>query len=125
MVCFSALSSAQSKDGKGEKKASIALDSTVARMGEFPKSGGPVSVVFTFKNVGDEKLVLYNAAPDCGCVSVELPKKPVKPGKKGAFTVTYNGKRKKPGRFTHKINFAYNGDPFLFEVRIKGVMTEN
>ena len=43
---------------KKEKKASIKLDSTVAHIGTFPKSESARTVVYTFKNVGNDKLVI-------------------------------------------------------------------
>ena len=110
---------------KPEKKASIQLDSTTAHLGTFPKSNSLKTTVFTFKNVGNDKLVFYGASPNCGCVTVELPDKPIKPGRKGKIIVTYNGKNKTPTKFSHKINFACTGSPAYFTLRVNGVMTKN
>ena len=121
LLAFSSLSFSQTK----EKKASIQLDSTTANIGTFPKSASSKTVVYTFKNAGDDKLVFYDAKPDCGCIKVQLPEKPIKPGKKGKIVVTYNGRRKSPGRYNHKINFACSGNPAYFQLRLRFVMTEN
>lgn len=107
-----------------EKKAKIQLDSTTANIGTFPKSDCRKTVVYTFKNVGNEKLVFYDAKPDCGCLKVQLPDKPIKPGKKGRIVVNYNGGNKRPAHYNHKINFACSGDPAYFQLRLKFYMTE-
>ena len=120
LLAFSSLSFSQTK----EKKASIQLDSTTANIGTFPKSASSKTVVYTFKNVGNEKLVFYDAQPDCGCITVDLPEKPVKPGKVGKIVVHYKGLYKRPGRYNHKINFACSGSPAYFQLRLRFVMTE-
>ena len=110
--------------GKTKKVAAIQLDSTVANIGTFPKSDSKKTVVYTFKNAGKEKLVFYDAAPDCGCITVQLPEKPIKPGKRGKIIVHYDGHRKTPARYNHRINIAYNGSPRIFQLRLRFVMTE-
>ena len=116
---------AQRTAQKPEKKASIALDSTVARLGVFPKSNPRRTTVYTFKNVGNDKLVFYDGGGDCGCISVSYPDKPIKPGKKGKIIVNYNGYNISPGKFNHKIYFAVSGRPSQFILRLTGEMTKN
>ena len=110
---------------KPEKRASIQLDSMQASIGTFPKSNSLRTTVYTFKNVGNDKLVFYGAAPNCGCVTVSYPEKPIKPGRKGKIVVTYNGKNKKANKFSHKINFSCSGYPSHFTLRLNGEMTKN
>lgn len=125
LVCACSFAVAGESGDKKEKKASIQLDSTVANIGTFPKSASSKTVVYTFKNVGNDKLVFYDAKPDCGCITVQLPDKPIKPGKKGKIVVNYKGSRKTPGHYNHRINFACNGNPPYFTLRLRFVMTEN
>ena len=106
------------------KRTAIQLDSTVANIGTFPKSDSKKTVVYTFKNAGTEKLVFYDAAPDCGCLTVQFPEKPVKPGKKGKIIVHYDGHRKTPASYNHRINIAYKGATEIFQLRLRFVMTE-
>ena len=106
------------------KVASIQLDSILARMGTLSKEQGPAQTVFTFKNTGTEKLVILDAAVSCDCLSVTLPEKPVKPGKKGQFVVTMDPHAKKAGGFNYRVFFAYNGDPMQFYVDVEGEITE-
>ncbi|MBQ8061530.1 MAG: DUF1573 domain-containing protein [Bacteroidales bacterium] len=119
------VSYAQNSARKSEKKASIALDSTVARLGVFPKSDSKRTTVYTFKNVGNDKLVFYDGGGDCGCITVSYPDKPIKPGKKGKIIVTYNGHNISPGKFNRKIYFAVSGKPQQFILRLTGEMTKN
>ena len=123
LLSFCSLLSAR-EPGDKVKRTTIQLDSTVANIGTFPKSASSKTVVYTFKNAGKEKLVFYDAAPDCGCLTVQFPEKPVKPGKKGKIIVHYDGHRKTPARYNHRINIAYNGAPEIFQLRLRFVMTE-
>ena len=107
------------------KTASIQFDSMNASIGTFPRSEAIKTATYTFKNVGNDKLVFYDAKPDCGCITVQLPDKPIKPGKKGKIVVNYKGSRKTPGHYNHRINFACNGNPPYFTLRLRFVMTEN
>lgn len=125
LICACSIAFAGGTGDKKAKKAVIQLDSTVANIGTFPKSASSRTVIYTFKNVGNDKLVFYDAKPDCGCIKVQLPEKPIKPGKKGKIVVNYKGLNKKPGRYNHKINFAISGDPAYFTLRLRFVMTEN
>lgn len=125
ILAIGVLTVSQSFAQKPEKKASIALDSTVANLGVFPKSDSKRTTVYTFKNVGSDKLVFYGASPNCGCVTVSYPENPVKPGRKGKIIVNYNGAAKKPVRFSHKINFSVSGSPSHFTLRLNGEMTKN
>lgn len=46
--------------------------------------------VFTFKNTGDEPLLIENAQGSCGCTVPEYPKEPIMPGEDGVIKVTYS-----------------------------------
>ena len=124
IACACSLAFAGGTVDKKDKKAVIQLDSTVANIGTFPKSASSKTIIYTFKNVGNDKLVFYDAKPDCGCIRVQLPDKPIKPGKKGKIVVFYKGLNKNPGKYNHKINFAISGDPAYFTLRLRFVMTE-
>ncbi len=108
-----------------DKKETIQFDSMSVSIGTFSRNESVKTAVFSFKNVGTEKLVFYGASGDCGCISVAYPEKPIKPGKKGKITVTYDGTRKDPGKFSHKIYFSTNARPSHFTLRLNGEMTKN
>jgi hypothetical protein len=107
------------------KKETIQFDSMTASIGSFSRNDAVKTAVYSFKNLGSEKLVFYGASGDCGCITVAYPEKPVKPGRKGKITVTYDGTRKDPGRFSHKIYFSTSGKPSHFILRLNGEMTKN
>ena len=49
-------------------------------------------VVFEGRNAGTEPLVFDHAETRCPCAEVQLPQKPVKPGKKVKIRVTFHAK---------------------------------
>lgn len=57
--------------------------------GKVPQ-GTPVTTVFTFKNVGNDPLILTEVKPTCGCTIADYTKTPVKKGASGKITITYN-----------------------------------
>ena len=54
------------------------------------KVGNPVTATFTLTNVGTEDLIIENVTPGCGCTKSDYTKEPIKPGKTGKITATYN-----------------------------------
>ncbi|MBO7577664.1 MAG: DUF1573 domain-containing protein [Prevotella sp.] len=66
------------------------------------------TVVYEFRNTGDEPLVVQNITTDCGCTVAEYTRKPIKPGKKGIVTVTYDGQYTEAGYFHKTITVVTN-----------------
>lgn len=57
--------------------------------GEIPQdSDGSWS--FSFKNLGDEPIMINRVRSTCGCTVPSWPKEPVEPGETGDITVIYN-----------------------------------
>ncbi len=83
------------------------------------------TVKFVYVNVGDAPLVLERVETSCGCATVQLSKKAVKPGKKGVVKVTMDatnlGDR---GVFGNLITIYYNAIPRYTRIRIKGVLED-
>lgn len=83
------------------------------------------TVKFVCVNEGDAPLVLERVETSCGCATVQLPKKAVKPGKKGVVKVTMDatnlGDR---GVFGNLITIYYNAIPRYTRIRIKGVLED-
>jgi len=61
---------------------------------------------FTFKNTGEEPLLLTNVRASCGCTTPTWPKNPIKKDKEGTIVVKYNTKIK--GAFTKTIRVYSN-----------------
>ena len=53
-------------------------------------SGEIVVATFVFTNSGKHNLIIEKVESDCGCVQVNFPKEPVKPGKTGLFEVEFD-----------------------------------
>ncbi len=96
----------------------VRFDSEVFDMGEYPPDSCVVTKVFTFTNTGSSPLYFYGSRPDCSCISMDVPKKPVRPGEKGSVRVTFDGHAKPEGRFLSWIYFRSNTDPDYYRVRL-------
>jgi hypothetical protein len=46
--------------------------------------------IFTFKNTGEEPLLIENAQGSCGCTVPDFPKEPIMPGEEGVIKVKYS-----------------------------------
>ena len=55
-----------------------------------PKLGSPVTATFTFTNNSKEDVIIETVTPGCGCTKSDYTKEPIKPGKTGTITATYN-----------------------------------
>lgn len=111
-------SRAQNKIGDLEFEADM-LD-----LGTFPRDSSIRYATFVFRNTGQEKIAFLASKPDCPCVSVTLPRKPIRPGGTGRIAVTYNGKTKRAGSMHHYVYFAVSASPNNFRLQIVGNMTE-
>ena len=96
----------------------IKFDSYVLDMGSYPSDSCIISKEFAFTNTGDAKLYMLSSSPDCSCISVSLPKKPIFPGKKGVIKVTFDGSSKSLGCFSAWIYFQSNTSPERYRLRM-------
>jgi len=53
-------------------------------------SGEVVVSTFVFTNTGEHNLVISKVESDCGCVTTNFPKEPVKPGETGIIEVEFD-----------------------------------
>ena len=105
-------------------QAEIKFEKLVQNVGTFPESSPVQKAVFTFKNVGDQPLIINQAVASCGCTVPEYTKKPVQPGETGTIKVTYNGQGKFPGHFKKTITVRTNGKVEMTRLYIEGDMEE-
>lgn len=105
-------------------QAEIKFDKTLVSLGTFEESEVQ-TCVFTFKNIGNEPLIIHQAYSSCGCTVPTFSKDPIKPGETGQITVTYNGKGKFPGHFKKVVTIRSNATCNIVRVYIDGVMTVN
>jgi len=73
---------------------------------------------FTFKNEGDEPLLLSNVRSSCGCTVPKWPKDPIMPGQTSSIQVTYDTKRL--GTISKQITVMSNATEATILLNIKG-----
>jgi len=93
--------------GQGKKADDVAkFSSETVDMGKL-KLNNPVTATFTVTNISKEDLVIENVTPGCGCTKSDYTKEPIKPGKTGTITATYNAAA--PGKFTKTVYVKFLG----------------
>jgi hypothetical protein len=73
---------------------------------------------FSFKNEGDEPLILSNVRSSCGCTVPSWPKDPILPGQTSSIKVTYDTKRL--GTISKQITVSSNATEPSLVLNIKG-----
>lgn len=106
----------------GLQAQEIAFEQEIIDYGDVNK-GADGAKSYTFKNSGDQPLVIKLVKPACGCTVAEYPREPIAPGASGEIKVGYDTKR--VGAFNKTIevhsNAKENGRKIL---RIKGRVVE-
>ena len=82
-------------------------------------AGEKVSYSFKFNNTGEADLVIASTKASCGCTVSDFPKYPIKPGKGGVITATFDSKGKS-GNIKKSITIYSNTNPNTNVVYIKG-----
>ncbi len=75
--------------------------------GDINEKDGKVSHKFSFKNDGDQPLLILSVKPSCGCTTPNWSKNPIKPGDEGFIIAEYNPKGR-PGVFRKSLNVVTN-----------------
>ena len=89
------------------QSSNIVFENSEHDFGEIQEKGGKVSYKFSFKNVGDEPLLILSVKPSCGCTTPNWSKNPIKPGEEGFIIAQYNP-RGRPGVFRKSLNVVTN-----------------
>jgi len=89
------------------QSSKIVFEDSEHDFGEIQEKGGKVSYKFSFKNVGDETLLILSVKPSCGCTTPNWSKNPIKPGEEGFIIAQYNP-RGRPGVFRKSLNVVTN-----------------
>jgi hypothetical protein len=77
---------------------------------------------FTYTNVGNKPLVLFDVTVSCDCTEVEWQKEPVMPGKKGTIKAVYTAKT--PGVIAKQITLQSNAQTDRIKLQLKGNVKE-
>lgn len=89
----------------------IVFDEKVFDFGKISETGGKVSHRFRFTNTGKTSVTIVRARAGCSCVSAEVPKAPVAPGKSGYITVRFDPDYR-PGHFSKEIAVISDGNRY-------------
>lgn len=80
------------------------------------------SGAITFRNTGDEPLVITQVFADCNCTVPDYPRDPVEPGDSARITVRYDGRGFRHGPFLKVIKVRSNSDKPLVNLFVKGTI---
>ncbi len=78
--------------------------------------GPDATCVFTFKNNGNEPIVIQKAQPSCGCTVPSFSSEPVAPGATGKIDVAYHTKGK-PNAFSKSITVVSNAGTKVLTIK--------
>ena len=78
---------------------------------------------FTFKNLGNEAIVINRVRSTCGCTVPEWPREPIEPGDTGAITVKYN--TASTGTFLKSVVVYSTAANSPVKLQIKGKVTDD
>lgn len=98
---------------------SIAFKTTVHNFGNIKEEGGVVTHDFTFKNTGNQPLIISRVVASCGCTTPTWSKEPIPPGGDGFIRVAYNP-RNRPNAFNKSITVYSNAKQGNVLLRIQG-----
>jgi hypothetical protein len=74
--------------------------------------------IFTYTNVGNKPLVLFDVIVSCDCTEVEWQKEPVMPGKTAVIKAVYTAKS--PGLISKQITVQSNAQTDRIKLQLKG-----
>ena len=84
--------------------------------------GEIVEVDYTFKNIGESNLIIYDASASCGCTVPEYPKNtPIPPGETGKIRVSFDSSNK-PNMQQKTVTISANTDSGRETIRIKALV---
>ncbi len=93
----------------------MAFKDAVHEFGTVPE-GPDATCEFTFKNTGNEPIIIEKAQPSCGCTVPSFSKEPVPPGGSGTISVAYHTKGK-PNPFTKTITVVSNAGTKVLTIK--------
>jgi membrane carboxypeptidase/penicillin-binding protein len=107
---------------QAKKPSDIAkFNSETVDLGKI-KLGNPVTATFTVTNIGNEDMIIENVTPGCGCTKSDYTKEPIKPGKTGTITATYNAAS--VGNFSKSVYVKFLGIDEQKNLTIVGIVEQ-
>lgn len=121
-IAFFSLILVQVASGQAKNPdAVVKFTSETVNLGNI-KVGNPVTATFTFTNISKEDLIIENVTPGCGCTKSDYTKEPIKPGKTGTITATYNAAA--VGNFNKSVYVKFLGIDEQKSIAIVGVVQQ-
>lgn len=111
VIGFSSMTSTENPAAK------IEFDKLVHDFGKIPQ-GKPVKVVFTYKNTGNDVLLLTKVVKSCGCTTPVYSTEPVMPKQKGTIELGFDAQS--VGAFNKKVTVFSNAENDQVILTIKG-----
>ncbi len=122
LVIFFSFVLVQAATGQTKSPDAVAkFTSETVNLGNI-KVGNPVTATFTFTNIGKEDLIIENVTPGCGCTKSDYTKEPIKPGKTGTITATYNAAA--VGNFNKSVYVKFLGIDEQKTITIVGIVQQ-
>lgn len=105
---------------KAEKmvKTTVKWDKDSHDFGKITE-GEKVTHRFTFKNTGENPLLITMVKPSCGCTSPDWSKEEIAPGKEGFIEIIFNSAGKS-GMQRKNVSVYLNADPVLRNLTFTG-----
>ena len=116
---FAGLTGCMDNNEQSAKKHGEELwfEAPVHDYGEIPE-GSDGSYTFSFKNLGNEAILIHRVRSTCGCTVPAWPREPVEPGSSGEITVKYNTAQ--TGTFLKSLFVYSTAANSPFKLQIKG-----
>jgi hypothetical protein len=102
--------------------STLRFDETEWNFGTIRELDGPVTHKFTFTNTGGIAVVIESVEVSCGCTSPKYSTAPVKPGERGAITITYDPAGR-PGAFSREVEVRSSNGANYNLLIVKGNVT--
>lgn len=97
----------------------VVLSDGIVDLGEFEEKDIQTREIF-IKNTGDEPLVIIKSFTNCSCTRLQYNPSPIAPGDSTSITVTFDGRRRKPGAIRKVFRLNTNADNPVVSVLVKG-----
>ena len=102
-----------------EKGPKISFETSLIDYGTI-ENGSEGKRSFSFKNTGDQELIIKNVRSSCGCTIPKKPDAPIIPGEKSEIIVKYDTNRQGPFRKTITVSTNVEDMPII-ALKIKGI----
>jgi hypothetical protein len=110
------------KIGAQQPSKTFVADTRVYDFGKILEKNGKVTHTFHFTNRGKQPVVINDITAWCGCTTYSYTKTPIRPGKQGTVSITYNPNYR-PGFFSKEIVVLVNGGKEYTRIWVKGHVT--